>query len=53
MADTQPMQAPGKDGHKGEPDGVGEESPAGGKGKGQSGGGAYPNPHTDGDDKTP
>jgi hypothetical protein len=41
MAD---IQANGEDGHKGAPDGV-NDVPGRGEG-GESGGGAYPNPHT-------
>lgn len=40
------MQASGKDGLKGAPDGVAEDNPSNRNDAGESGGGAYPNPHT-------
>ena len=43
MTDKQPMQAAGGDGAKGRSDGV-QDTPAKHQG-GESGGGAYPNPH--------
>jgi len=50
MADTVPTPVAGGDGRKGAPDGVNSD-PSGRTPGGESAGGAYPNPHTDKDDK--
>ncbi|PVX28331.1 hypothetical protein [Sphingomonas pokkalii] len=44
MSDKQPMQAAGGDGPKGAPDGVSDVE-SHGRTKGESDGGAYPNPY--------
>lgn len=46
MSDKQPMQASGDDAHKGAPDGVSDVDTQG-RSKGESEGGAYPNPYPD------
>ena len=46
MADKFPTQAVPADPHEGVPDGTSDPSPTGRGGAGESGGGAYPNPHT-------
>jgi len=50
MADTVPTPVAGGDGRKGAPDGVNSDPNARTAG-GESGGGAYPNPHTGKEDK--
>lgn len=51
MNDKTPVQADGRGTRKGAPDGVSQERTDSRGGGGESGGGAYPNPHTgkDGD----
>lgn len=46
MADRKPTSGMKDDGRKGAPDGVNNPGTMGRKGKGESDGGPYPNPHT-------